>query len=537
MLKIKMNRIVTVLFVILILSSLIVCAEEKANPLYGGTLIVPAPYRGSFETLDPTRTSQTQNWIVTEQIFRGLVETDYTTSKPVPAIAESWDITKDGKEYVFQLRKGVKFHNGREVKAQDFKYSFERQSNPEEGVIYASNILSNVVGYDEFQKGESKEISGIKVLDDYTLQIYLKDLDSEFLYKLSEAGGCDVVPKEVVEKLGRDFEFKPVSAGPFKFVSWEGNEIVLEAFDDYYDGKPYLDKLVFKAIEESSSAQASFEAQEIDFSIVTIAQYQQYLKKNKEMIIEAPEFYTRLIGFNMECDLFKDKRVRQAINYAIDRKTVVEKYLRGKAYTATGYLPPNMPSYNPALKGYEYNPEKAKMLLKEAGYENGFDLEIIGKSNLSWGIPLVVAVMPYFEAVGIRIKPVQLESGVFVDKIQKGDYQAFTWSLGGYASPVTLIDRFVSWESREGGNAMAYNNSSFDSIMELIYKETNFEAKMNLLRAAEVIFVNDAPCWFFNYNKAVIVHQPWVHGLQPVGREMMFQPLDKVWVDKDSPRF
>jgi len=104
--KIKTIRIVTALFVILILSSLMVCAEEKAKPLYGGTLIAPAPYAGSFSTLDPIRTSETQNWIVTEQVFRGLVEIDRTTSKPVPAIAESWNISKDGKEYVFQLRKG-----------------------------------------------------------------------------------------------------------------------------------------------------------------------------------------------------------------------------------------------------------------------------------------------------------------------------------------------------------------------------------------------------------------------------------------------
>jgi len=318
------------------------------------------------------------------------------------------------------------------------------------------------------------------------------------LYKLSETGGCDVVPKEEVERLGRDFALQPVSAGPFKFVSWEGNEVVLEAFNDYYEGKPYLDKLIFRAVEESASAQASFEAQELDFSVLTVAQYQQYLKKSKEMIVEVPEFFTRLIGFNMECDLFKDIRVRQAINYAIDRKTVVEKYLRGKAYPACGYLAPNMPSYNPTLKGYEYNPEKAKRLLKEAGYENGFDLEIIGTGNLSWGIPAVEAIMPYLKKVGIRVKPVQLESGTMSNKINQGDYQAFIWSLGGYASPVTQIERYISWNTRAGGNLMAYNNSSFDSIIKLAYKEANFKARMDLVRAAEAIFVNDAPCWFFN---------------------------------------
>jgi len=537
MLKIKMNRIVTVLFVVLILSSLIVCAEEKAEPLYGGTLIVPAYYATSFSTLDPIRNDETQNRIVTEQIFRGLVEISRFTSQPVPAIAESWDIDKSGKEYIFYIRKGAKFHNGREITAEDFKYSFERQSDPNEGVMFSTEILNNVVGHDEFTDGKSEEITGIKVLDDYTLQINLKEADYEFLYKLSEAGGCDVVPKEVIEKLGRDFALSPVSAGPFKFVSWEGNDVVLEAFEDYYEGRPYLDKLIIRAMPEVASVQASFEAQEVDFFALDIAQYQYYLKKSPEFIIEVPEFYTRIIGFNMDCDLLKDIRVRRAINYAVDRKSIVDNYLQGKAFPAVGYLAPSMSSFNPILKGYEYNPEKAKLLLQEAGYKDGFDLEIIGTGSLSTGIPAVEAVMPFLAKVGIRVNAVQLESGTLSSRITQGDYQAFSWSLGGFASPVSGLDRYASWNTRAGGNLMGYNNTSFDSILKLAYTESDFKMKMDLIRAAEVIFVYDAPCLLNNYNKAALVHHSWVHGLQPVGMELMFQPLEKIWVDKDSPRF
>jgi len=500
---------------------------------YGGTLIIPAPYASSFSTLDNIRTGETQNMMVIREILEGLVKYD-SNGKPVSAVAESWDISQDGTVYTFHLRHGVKFHNGREVKAADFQYSFERLMDPNEAA-FPVDLLRDVVGVKAYQTGTAKHISGIKVVNDYTLQITLKAVNVDFLYNLAETG-AEVVPQEVVEKLGKDFGIQPVGCGPFKFVSWKGNEIVLEAFNDYYGGRPYLDKLVFQAMEESSAMSAAFNAKNIDVSLVTVAQYAQYKRQMPQLLVEVPEFYTRLIGFNMEWDAFKDIRVRQAFNYAIDKKTVVDKYLRGKAYAATGYFPPSMSAYNPTIKGYDYDPAKAKELLKEAGYPDGLEVEILGTGNLSWGIPAVEAIMPYLEAVGIKVKPVQLESGTMYDRIIKGDYQAFIWSLGGYASPLRYIDRYNSSHSREEGNLMAYKNPAFDTIADLASNETNFDERMNLLRAADAVFTYDPPCWAFNYNRAVIVHQPWVHGLQPVGRELMYQPLEKVWVDTSSPR-
>lgn len=503
------------------------------QPQYGGTLVIPAPYASSFSTLDNIRTGETQNMIVIREILQGLVKLD-TNGKPVPAVAESWDVSQDGTVYTFHLRHGVKFQNGREVKAADFQYSFERLMDPKEAA-QPVDLLQDVVGVKAYQAGTAKHISGIKVIDDYTLQITLKSINVDFLYNLAQVG-AEVVPQEVVKKLGRDFGLEPVGCGPFKFVSWKGNVIVLEAFKDYYGGRPYVDKLIFQAMGESSAMAAAFDAKDIDLNLVTVAQYAQYKKSMPQLLVEAPELYTRLIGFNMEWGPFKDKRVRQAFNYAIDKKTVVEKYLQGKAYTATGYFPPSMSAYNPTLKGYTYDPAKAKELLKEAGYPNGFEVEILGTGNLSWGIPAVEAVAPYLEAVGIKVKPTQLESGTMYDRITKGDFQAFIWSLGGYASPVLYINRYTSTHSRAAGNLMAYKNPAFDTIMGLASNEMSFDERMDLLRAAEAVFVDDPPCWFFNYNRAVIVHQPWVHGLQPVGREMMYQPWEKVWIDSTSPR-
>jgi len=470
------------------------------------------------------------------QIHEGLARIDPITSEPVPAIAKSWDISKDGKVYTFHLRKDAKFHNGRGIKAEDFKYSFERLMNPKEGALNTT-ALKSVVGVEEYQKGEAREISGIKVLDDYTLQITLKSLDIGLLYGLAIAQrSCQVVPKEEVERLDEDFGRCPVGAGPFKFVSWIGNEITLEAFDDYYDGRPYLDKVVIKAGSESAANQVAFEAKELDYNMVTITQYEDYLKRYGKLLIEVPEFWTRVIGFNMDCPLFKDKRVRQALNYAIDKETLVEKYLKGKAYPTTGYFPLSLSSYNPTLKGYEYNPKKAKELLKEAGYGEGLTIEIIGIGNLSYGIPVVEAIMPYLEAVGVKVKPVQLENAAVIKRVNEKDFEAFTNSLGGIPDPFMYIGKYRSCVSREALNQMGYNNPAFDAVMELAERETDFETRMDLLRAAEAIFVEDAPCIFLNYNKAVMVHRPWVHGLQPVARELTFQLLGKVWVDDSSPR-
>lgn len=537
MLKFRTLTIVMVLVAVLAIGSLIGWAQEQ-HLRYGGTFVTVAPYE-EIMGLDPLRVTieSASTTTLLYQIHEGLVKWNATTLEIEPAIACSWDIGEDGKTYDFYLRKAVKFHNGREVTAQDFKYSFERMMDPELRGL-STYIFSEIVGVDEYVTGTADHISGIKVLDNYRLQITLEHIDISFLDGLCEPGAV-VVPREEVERVGLEkFNRNPVGAGPFKVVSWIGNEFTLEAFDGYWAGRPYLDTFKYIWMPEAGARGAAFDAEELDVCVAMPVQYARWNKDPvvKEHMIEVAELWTRHIGFNTEWGPFKDKRVRQAFNYAIDEKTVVEKYLHGKAYPATGVLPPSMPGYSAELKGYGYDPAKAKELLKEAGYPDGFTVEIMGDpTHPAWGIPGVVAVMPYLEQVGIHVKCLPIEYGAMVEYVLRGDFQAYIDAFGGITSPLLYLGRFHS-NNIGTINWFRYNNTEVDKLLNQAARTTSSEARLKLLQQAEEIIVEDAPIWFDNYNKAILAYQPWVHGLQPNPIDVLAQDYEKVWVDERSPR-
>ena len=246
----------------------------------------------------------------------------------------------------------------------------------------------------------------------------------------------------------------------------------------------------------------------------------------------------QVIGFNPNYEPFKNKLVRQAVNHAIDSHLIIQRLLKDKAYPAVGYLPSTSPAFDPKAKAYDYNPEKAKELMKQAGYEKGFTFECLGTSNESWGIPVVEAIMPFLKQINVTVKPQQLEGAALSARMQKLDYQAFIWSLSSGAGGDSL-QALARWESKNpptAGNFVAYNSPEFDKLLDAARKERDTAKRNEILKKADALFKEDAPVWFFNYNKAVIAHQPWVHGIKPVAIEMMYQDLTDLWIDDTSPR-
>ncbi len=255
-------------------------------------------------------------------------------------------------------------------------------------------------------------------------------------------------------------------------------------------------------------------------------------------MVEVTELFTRVMGFNPNFEPFKKKEVRQAINHAIDSKLIIQRLLKDKAYPTVGYLPNTSPAFDPKAKGYEYNVEKAKALMKQAGYEKGFSFECIGTNNESWGVPVVEAIMPMLKQINITVKPQQFEGAVVNDRIRKLDYQAFIWSLGSGSGGDALqaLARFESTNPTTAGNGVAYKNPEFDKLLAAARKERDPAKRNDILRKADALLTDDAPFWFFNYNKAVVAHQPWVKGIKPVAIEMMYQDLTDLWIDESSPR-
>ena len=530
-----MKKIVLILLSIMVLSGLGIgqALAERA----GGTLNFMAPYGGDLASLDPHKSERIQDFLVSMNLNRSLYRWSAAESRPVLELGESVTVSDDGLVYTYKLKKGVKFHNGREVKADDFIYSYHRIMSGDLASPSARYVRI-IKGAAEYEKGEAKTIAGLKKIDDYTLEMTLKDpIDPSFpLYE----PGTAIVPKEEVEKRGDNFSTDPVGCGPFVFEKWvKGSEVVLKKFPDFYEkGKPYLDKVIYKIMSEAAARDMAFKAKELDATIVGSVNYPEYkadpvISKN---LIEVPELWTRLICFNMDYEPFQKKEVRQAINYAINASLINKKLLKGKAFDCVGYLPPTSPAFSKENKGYTYDPKKAKELLKAAGYEKGFTIDCIGTNNGAWGVKAVEATIPFLKEVGITMKPVLVEGAAMADKAQKGELQALIWSLDAGPDPLVALGRWKSDNPRSAGNYANYKNPAFDALLDQAAKERDVKKKMALLAKADGVLIDDPPIWFYNYNKAVMAHHPWVHGLKPVAVEMMYQDMTDVWVDDKSPR-
>ena len=512
-------------------------SKEEGKPTYGGKL-VRADIYGDPQNLDPAiRSHGTSTSMITWNIFEPLVRYDAVKGKFVPANAESWDISSDGKVYSFFLRKGVKFHNGREVTAEDFKYTLERVLNPKTASPNAGS-LTGIAGSKEFMAGTSKEVSGIKVVDPTKLEITLSKPDNTFLTIMS-LPFTGAVPKEVVEEKGEKFGQEPVGAGPFKFSKWvRDSEIDLVANEDYYAGKPYLEKVVYKIMMDQTARDNAFASNQIDMMVLGDAQYKRYATDPafKSQIVEVPELFTRNMKFNLEKKgPWQDVRVRQAINYAIDRETIIGSVIQGKAYSALGVLPTSIQGFNKGVTTYKYNPAKTKKLLADAGYSSGFTLNILTTSHPAFGLPAVEALSGYLEKVGIKVKTEQVDFATLTDRLNSGDYEVAMSSNGGSTNAVEYLSRyFHSKNDGASGNTSHYKNPAVDALLDKASETTDNKEMISDIQKAEDLIVKDAPWWFFNYNKAVIVHQKWIKGLQPVPTDIDYQDLTKVWVNESQ---
>jgi peptide/nickel transport system substrate-binding protein len=305
----------------------------------------------------------------------------------------------------------------------------------------------------------------------------------------------------------------------------------------YLKDKPYADKINIMLMGEAAARDVAFRNKEVDVSVLGPAQYVTYkadpeLSKN---ILEVAEVYTRAMGFNTDVKPLQDKRVRQAINYAIDSDLIIKRLAKDKAYRAVSWLPLSSPAFDKDAKAYPYDPEKAKALLAEAGYPDGFEFEVTATQNESYGLTIAEAIIPMLAKVGIKLKTKPVEAAVLSEVVPGGDFQSFLWSLESGPDPLTALQCFYSKTPQSSCNYTKFNNAEFDKLYEAAQQTKSEEERNELLRKANNILQDEAPFWFFNYNKAVIAYQPWLHGLQPNSAELAIQSYEELWVDDSVP--
>ena len=388
----------------LVLALMPATAQEKRDPNAkpGGEIVMT--FKDDVSTLDPAIGYDWQNWSMIKSLFDGLMDYEPGTTTLRPELAESYEISSDGTSFTFKLRQGVKFHNGREMTAEDVKYTLDRVTNPKTQSP-GSGFFASIKGYDDVAGGKAESLSGVTVVDPSTIKIELTRPDATFLHVMA-INFSHVVPKEEVEKYGADFGKNPVGTGAYKLAEWTlGQRLVFEKNADYWNkGLPYLDKITFEVGQEPIVALLRLQKGEIDIpgDPIPPAKFQEVMSDpaQKERVVEGGQLHTGYITMNTTMAPFDNVKVRQAVNMAINKDRIVQ-LINNRAAPANQPLPPSMPGYSKDYKGYPYDVDKAKALLAEAGHPDGFETELFAM-NTDPNPRIAQAIQQDLAAIGIK---------------------------------------------------------------------------------------------------------------------------------------
>ncbi|MBI3912061.1 MAG: ABC transporter substrate-binding protein [Armatimonadetes bacterium] len=503
-----------------------------------GALRSGAPARGAtirlaitddIKTLDPAHAYDTYSTAVVHALCTGLVDYDDGT-RLVPDLASRWEMSADGREYRFTLRPGIRFSNGEPVTAAAFKYSLERVLRPETGSNLRS-FFAVIEGAEAVMAGSARECAGIQAPAPDRLILRLKKPTPTFLNILAMTCAA-VVPRSVAEKAGRDFARHPVGVGPYRLRSWEGSVLELERNPFYTGDDTGVRQITLETQVDEAVLMPRYEARELDVTPLIPAAEMSHVRSDpqlKQLALEAPVSQTWYLGMNTRMKPFDDVRVRQAVNYAVDRER--QARLPGAGVPATGMLPPTMPGYNPRLKGYPHDPERARQLLRQAGYPAGF-------RTTMWITDAyrrrAEAIQEDLRGVGIQVELRSVAFGVYADTYKR-ENGAPCWYGGwypDYPDPSSYLE--VLFHSRNISptgalNATRYQNPEVDRLLDLAERTPSGEPRLALYRQAEEKILADAPVAPLYYEVETRLRQPEVEGAEvhPVWRYLRLARLRK----------
>ncbi|WP_254055069.1 ABC transporter substrate-binding protein [Kiloniella sp. EL199] len=401
----------------------------NAGPNDGGSMVVT--YKDDVSTLDPAIGYDWQNWSMIKSLFDSLLDYKPGTTELTTDLAESYTISDDGLTYTFKLRNGVKFHNGREMTADDVKYSLDRVTNPKTQSPGAG-FFASVKGFDDASDG-SGHLSGVTVIDNNTVKIELSRPDATFLHVLA-INFASIVPKEAVEKWGEDFGKHPVGTGAYSLGEWIlGQRLVFKKNADYYHaGIPHLDEIIFEVGQEPLVALLRLQNGEVDIAGDGIppAKFLEVSKDPKyaDNIVEGSQLHTGYISLNVKMKPFDDVKVRRAVNMAINKDRII-RMINGRAVVANQPLPPLMPGYDPAYKGFAFDQAAAKALLAEAGHADGFTTELY-VANTDPQPRIAQAIQQDLAAIGIKAEIKSLAQSNVIAAGGEDDQAPMIWSGG-----------------------------------------------------------------------------------------------------------
>jgi ABC-type transport system substrate-binding protein len=460
-------------------------------------------------SLDPALAIDVPTGRAVSYIFEGL--TSFTPDAQVqPALAERWEVSADGLRYTFHIRAGVRFSDGTPLTARHVAASWQRVLDPATksgGAV----PLTPIRGAADFTAGKARSVSGLSVANDSTLVVTLTEPLGIFP-KLLAMPVAAVAPGAVNSE-------KPVGSGPWKLVEWKHDDYLLFARNEnYWGGKPPADSLRARIIAEPSTAVAEFESRMVDLLLVPAGETRQWEddESKKDVLKSVPALQLVYVGINVNRGPLKDKRVRQAINMAVDRKTIVERLISGRGRLAAGVIPPSLGGADTLRAPYPYDTLRARELLREAGYPNGIDVELWVGSNPVFQ-RIVETMQAYLAKASIRVKIVQRESRAAREAARNGQTDMIfkDWYADYPDAENFLYPLLHSTNKGIGGNVSFFANPEFDRIVSESRRESD-EAKRNeLYRKADSLALDEAPMVFFYFYNELYAVQPWIKGFKP----------------------
>ena len=489
-------------------------AAEKSpsGPAKGGALNLAIPT--DFKVLDPAQAGDGQTIRVVQLLFSGLFTYSGSTNSDLKgALADSWKWSEDGKSVTIKLRDGLTFSDGTPLTADDVDFSFKRLLDPKTKAPY-QGTYANIKGARDFISGKAKTVEGIAVIDPKTVRF---DLEKPAPYFLNQLGlpSAGIVSRKAVEKYGDSFGSNPVGAGPFVLEKWtRSQELVLARNPKYYrSGLPYLDKVNFKLGVSENVQMMMLQKGDIDLiAPVDSADFTKVMSdpvlKNNYLSAPGPRVF--YVGMNVEMPPFNNKLVRQALNYAVDKERLVQLQ-NGRGVVMKGVLPPWINGYDESVKPYPHDPEKAKQLLSQAGFPNGFETDLYVPDFM--GQPKIAAsVQSDLEKVGVKVNIKQQSYPVFRQTVsQKGKVPLFTlqWATD-FPDPQNIMSMLFSGATAGQQNFTWFNNQEVNKLLNEADVTLDAAKRTALYRQAQAIIWDEAPWIFEFYGVADAVKSPKV---------------------------
>ena len=497
-------------------------AKNRTDTLIVGT----TDPKGEFV---PIYSSTLYDSWVNKLVFDGLISNN-EKGEAVPNVAESYEVSEDGKTYTFKLNKGIKFTNGQELTAKDVAFTFTSICDPGyDGP--RMDAVSNLVGYEEYNKGDAKNVEGIKVIDDYTISFTNKNVDAAGIWNF-EYG---IMPESVYKFEKGNFQavkdklLEPVGSGAYKFVHFKpGQEVKFEKNPDYWKGEPKIPYIVMKVTNAQTLLQELM-AGTVDIDRVgakpeNIDPLKQAGFLNLDLYMQNGYGY---IGLNYGSDKVKDPKVRQALLYGLNREGFMQSYYQGYGQVYNSHILPTSWAYNPDVPKYEYNPEKAKELLDEAGWKDtngngvrdkdGVELELqwLTYTGSKYVDALIPIVQQSWEQIGVKVTPELMEFGTMMDKVNNREYDIFNgaWNLSIDPDPSGIFA--ISQDVPGGFNNIGWRNEEADKLLKEGKGTTNQEERKKAYAEWQLKFSEDVPYILLGNAQEMFASNSRVKGYNP----------------------